>query len=132
MQYFQHIENFTSNKETDILQYRFLYLNWLSRTILCFYFWVKRQGLLLSLHWNADFKRSMVFNKYNILYCWQKNIELLSYWNCIIFDIVARLWYIISNLPDKNSFVVTNQRCLKLRGYARGGFFGQCLENRLL
>ena len=27
------------------------------------------------------------------------------------------------SLPDKNNFAVTNQRCLKLRGYAQGGFF---------
>ena len=27
------------------------------------------------------------------------------------------------SLPDKNNFAVTNQRCLKLRGYAHGGFF---------
>ena len=27
------------------------------------------------------------------------------------------------SLPDKNNFAVTNQRCLKLRGYAQGGYF---------
>jgi hypothetical protein len=27
------------------------------------------------------------------------------------------------SLPDKNNFAVTNQRCLKLRGCAQGGFF---------
>jgi hypothetical protein len=27
------------------------------------------------------------------------------------------------SLPGKNNFAVTNQRCLKLRGYAQGGFF---------
>jgi len=30
---------------------------------------------------------------------------------------------LIITLPDKNNFAVTNQRCLKLRGYAQGGLF---------
>ena len=31
------------------------------------------------------------------------------------------MWWL--SLPDKNNFAVTNQRCLKLRGYAQGGPF---------
>jgi len=34
------------------------------------------------------------------------------------------------SLPDKNNFAVTNQRCLKLRGYAQGGFFCNSLAIR--
>ena len=69
-----------------------------------------------SVNWLPE--ASVRYCNYN-----KKSRIILTYCYHWIFDIVLVFCYVMISLPDKNNFAVTNQRCLKLRGYAQGGFF---------